>query len=152
MFSFKNQVDMKRNLLLMTGAMLLMMACTVMTACSNDDEVNDSGDPATGQTTRQLPKQADFIKTMTDVGYLKCDKVDNSWYIKADYHGPEMRYDGGNIFYLYDLPTEYQKEDLKVNATLDCYTFKHFDERVEIARFAGYDYYDAVLKQIEIAE
>ena len=143
---------MKKKLFLVVGAMLLMMAGTVMTACSNDDEVNASGDPVTGKTTRQLPKQADFIQTMTDVGYIKCDPVDNSWYIKADYHGPEIRIDGGNIFYLYDLPTEYQKEGLKVNATMDCYTFRHFDERVEITIYAGFDYYDAVLKQIEIEE
>ena len=94
----------------------------------------------------------DYIKTMTDVGYLWCDKVDNTWYIKADYNGPEIHYDGGNIFYLYDLPAEYQKEGLKVNATLDCYTFRHFDEDVVVTIFAGWDYYDAVLKQIEIVE
>ena len=89
---------------------------------------------------------------MTDVGYLCCDNVDNTWYIKADYNGPEIHYDGGNIFYLYDLPAEYQKEGLKVNATLDCYTFRHFDEDVVVTIFAGWDYYDAVLKQIEIVE
>ena len=93
-----------------------------------------------------------FIKTMTDIGYLKLDKENNSWWIKAPCHGPEIRYDGGNIFYLYDLPEEYQKEGLKVKATLDCYTFRHFDERVEIVTYAGYDYYDAVLKNIEIVE
>jgi hypothetical protein len=39
-----------------------------------------------------------------------------------------------------------------VNATLDCYTFRHFDEDVVVTIFAGWDYYDAVLKQIEIVE
>lgn len=143
---------MKRNLNFVIGAMLLMMAGTMMTACSSDDDVVKPETPVSGYGTRQLPKQADFVKTMTDVGYLWCDKVDNTWYIKADYHGPEILCDGGNIFYLYDLPAEYQKEGLKVNATLDCYTFRHFDEDVVVTIFAGWDYYDAVLKQIEIVE
>ena len=142
---------MKKNLLLMVVAILLLMAGTVMSACSSDDDVASPEVPETGNGTRQLPKQADFIMTMTDVGYLKCDKVDNTWYIDAPYHGPEIRFDGGNMFYLYDLPEEYKKENLKVQATLDCYTFHHFDEQVEIIIYAGYDYYDAVLKQIEIA-
>jgi hypothetical protein len=73
-------------------------------------------------------------------------------YIESPYQGPEVRYDGGSIYYLFDLPKEYQKEGLKVKATLDCYTFLHFDEYVEVTVIAGYDYYDAVLKQIEIAE
>jgi hypothetical protein len=143
---------MKKKLFFVMGAMLLTMAGTVMTACSSNDEVVTPETPATPHPTRQMPKQANFIKTMTDVGYLMCDQVDNSWYIKADYHGPEIHYDGGNIFYLYDLPEEFQKEGLKVNATLDCYTFRHFDEFVEVTMFAGYDYYDAVLKEIKIVE
>ena len=143
---------MKKNLYIMMGGMLMMITSMMMTACSSDDDVVENEPPVTDHPTRQLPKQADFIQTMTDIGYIKCDPVDNSWYIKAPYHGPEIRIDGGNIFYLYDLPTEYQKEGLKVNATLDCYTFRHFDERVEITIYAGYDYYDAVLKQIEIVE
>ena len=136
---------------------LLMALVSVFTlsfsSCSSDDDVVTPEVPeTTSHSTRQLPNQADFIKTMTDIGYLKLDKEDNSWWIKAPYHGPEIRYDGGNIFYLYDLPEEYQKEGLKVKATLDCYTFRHFDERVEIVRYAGYDYYDAVLRDIEIVE
>ena len=43
-------------------------------------------------------------------------------------------------------------ESLKVKATLDCYIFHHFDESVEITILGGWDYYDAVLKQIEILE
>lgn len=143
---------MKKNLFLMMGGMLLMIAAMVITGCSKDDDVVEKETPVTDHATRQLPKQADFIQTITDIGYLKCDKSDNSWWIDAPYHGAEIRYDGGNIFYLYDLPKEYQKEGLKVKATLDCYTFRHFDERVEITICAGYDYYDAVLKQIEIVE
>ena len=143
---------MKRNLFFVMGAMLMMTAGTMMTACSNDDEVVTPETPAASHSTRQLPNQANFVKTVTEEGYLWCDKVDNTWYIQADYHGPEIHYDGGTIFYLYDLPAEYQKEGLKVNATLDCYTFHHFDESVEITILAGWDYFDAVLKQVEIVE
>ena len=140
---------MKKTVLIL---MSVLLSVGTFSACSSDDEVATPEVPETSHSTRQLPKQADFIMTMTDIGYLKLDKEDNSWWIKAPYHGPEIRYDGGNIFYLYDLPEEYQKEGLKVKATLDCYTFRHFDERVEIVTYAGYDYYDAVLRDIEIVE
>lgn len=145
---------MKKYLFFVMGAMLLLMAGTMVTACSsdNDDDVENPGSSATGHPTRQMPSQANFIKTVTDTGYLKCDKTDNTWYINAPYNGPEIRYDGGSVYYLFDLPKEYQKEGLKVKATLDCYTFRHFDENVEVSILAGYDYFDAVLKQIETAE
>ena len=143
---------MKKKLLFMMSAMLLLMAGTVMTACSSDDDAVVSESSATGHSTRQLPNQANFIKTMTDVGYLRCDKEDNTWYIDAPSQGSEIVYDGGSFYYLYDLPKEYQKDGLKVKATLDCYSFRHFDEDVVVTVIAGYDYYDAVLKQIEIAE
>ena len=143
---------MKKKLCIIMSAMLLMLAGTVMTACSSDDDIDTPGTSATGHPTRQLPQLADFIKTVTDMGYLMCDKVDNTWFIKSPYHGQEIRYDGGNIYYLYDLPVEYQKEGLKVKASLDCYTFLHFNERVEHMWYAGYDYYDAVLRDIEIVE
>ena len=143
---------MKRNLFFVMGAMLMMTAGTMMTACNNDDEVVTPETPAASHSTRQLPNQANFVKTVTEEGYLWCDKVDNTWYIQADYQGPEIHYDGGTIFYLYDLPAEYQKEGLKVKATLDCYIFHHFDEKEVIIKYAGWEYYDAVLKQIEIAE
>ena len=56
------------------------------------------------------------------------------------------------MYYLFDLPEDYQKEKLKVRVVLDCYTFRHFDEKVEITIYAGYDYYAAVLKQVEVVE
>ena len=143
---------MKKKLLFIVGAMLFMLVGTVLTACSSDNDVDTPNSSATGHSTRQKPKQVNFIKTVTDVGYLRCDKEDNTWYIESPYQGPEVRYDGGSIYYLFDLPKEYQKEGLKVKATLDCYTFLHFDEYVEVTIIVGYDYYDAVLKQIEIAE
>lgn len=64
----------------------------------------------------------------------------------------EIMNDGGSMYYLYDLPKEYQKSGLKVKVTLDCYTFRHFDEKVVIDMYAGYDYYDTVLKEIEVVE
>ena len=143
---------MKKYLFFMMSVMLLLMADMVMTACRNDDEVVAPNVSETDQQTRQMPNQADFVQTITDIGYLKCDKVDNTWYIMADYHGSEIYYDGGDIFYLYDLPAEYQKEGLKVKATLDCYIFRHFGEDLEITMYGGYNYFDAVLKGIEIAE
>ena len=143
---------MKKKLLFIVGVMLFMLVGTVLTACSSDNDVDTPNSSATGHSTRQKPKQVNFIKTVTDVGYLRCDKEDNTWYIESPYQGPEVRYDGGSIYYLFDLPKEYQKEGLKVKATLDCYTFLHFDEYVEVTIIVGYDYYDAVLKQIEIAE
>lgn len=143
---------MKKKLLFVVGAMLFMMVGTVLTACSSDNDVDTPNSSATGHPTRQVPNQASFIKTVTDAGYLRCDKQDNTWYIESPYQGPEIAYDGGSIYYLFDLPKEYQKEGLKVKATLDCYTFLHFDEIIEVTVIMGYDYYDAVLKQIEIAE
>ena len=143
---------MKKYLLFVVSAMLFMMVGTVLTACSSDDDAVTSSPSATGHPTRQVPNQASFIKTVTDVGYLRCDRQDNTWYIDSPYQGLEIAYDGGSIYYLFDLPKEYQKEGLKVKATLDCYTFLHFDEYVEVTIIVGYDYYDAVLKQIEIAE
>ena len=143
---------MKKKCLFIVGAMLFMLVGTILTACSSDNDVDTPNSSATGHSTRQKPKQVNFIKTVTDVGYLRCDKEDNTWYIESPYQGPEVRYDGGSIYYLFDLPKEYQKEGLKVKATLDCYTFLHFDEYVEVTIIVGYDYYDAVLKQIEIAE
>lgn len=143
---------MKKNLLLVVGAMLFMMVGTVLTACSSDDDAVTSSPSATGHPTRQMPEQANFIKTVTDLGYLWCDKTDNTWYIDSPYQGSEVVYDGGSIYYLFDLPKEYQKEGLKVKATMDCYTFRHFDEDIEVTIIAGNNYYDAVLKQIEIAE
>ncbi len=132
--------------------MSVLLSLGTFCACSSDDDIDTPENSATGHPTRQMPALADFIKTVTDTGVLMCDKADNTWFIKSPYHGQEIRYDGGNIYYLYDLPVEYQKEGLKVKASLDCYTFLHFNERVEHMWYAGYEYYDAVLRDIEIVE
>ena len=133
---------------MMMSAMLLMMAGTVMTACSIDDNA------VINPKTSQLPKQEDFIKTVTEIGYIRYDPYDNTWIIDVPTPVPpgEVLIDGGTFYYLYDLPEEYQKKGLKVKATLDVYIFHHFDEKEVIIKYAGWEYYDAVLKQIEIAE
>ena len=103
-------------------------------ACSSDDDVTIPEVPETGLETRQLPKQADFIKTVTEIGYIKCDTWDNTWIIDVpspEAHG-EIYIDGGSFYYLYDLPQEYQKKGQKVKATLDAYTFRHFGEKIEV--------------------
>ena len=146
---------MKKVFLFVMSAVLLMTAGMVTTGCSSDDDnvaTPTPEAPVPGHATRVLPKQVDFIKTVTDTGILRCDKADNSWYIDSPYDGPEIMNDGGSMYYLYDLPKEYQKSGLKVKVTLDCYTFRHFDEKVVIDMYAGYDYYDTVLKEIEVVE
>lgn len=145
---------MKKTLFIMLGVMLLILAGTVMTACSSDDDVATPEVPETDHVTRQLPKQADFIKTVTEIGYVKCDIWDNTWIIDVpspEAHG-EIYIDGGTFYYLYDLPEGYQKKGLKVKATLDAYIYRHFGEEIGVISYYGWEYYDAVLKQIEIVE
>lgn len=145
---------MKKKFYSMIGVMLLMLAGTVMMACGNDDNAATPEVPITVHKARQLPKQADFVKTVTEIGYITCDPEDDTWIIDVPLPvAPgEVLIDGGTFYYLYDLPKEYQKKGLKVKATLDAYIFHHFDEEVEITIYAGWDYYDAVLKEIEIVE
>ena len=128
--------------------MSVLLSLGTFCACGNDDNA------VINPKTSQLPKQADYIKTVTEIGYIKCDPEDNTWIIDVPTPVPpgEVLIDGGTFYYLYDLPEEYQKKGLKVKATLDVYIFRHFDEKEVIIKYAGWDYYDAVLKQIEIAE
>ena len=143
---------MKKNLSIILG---MLISFGMFSACDNDDNAVTRVVSETAQETRQMPKQADFIKTVTEIGYIKCDPDDNTWIIEVPFPVPpgEILIDGaGTFYYLYDLPKEYQKKDLKVKATLDAYTYRHFGELEEITIYAGWDYYDAVLKQIDIAE
>ena len=143
---------MKKNLFVILG---MLISFGMFSACDNDDNAVTRVVPETGQVTRQLPKQADFIKTVTEIGYIKCDPEDNTWTIDVPFHvqpGEILIDEAGTFYYLYDLPKEYQKIGLKVKATLDAYIYRHFGEKEEITIYAGWDYYDAVLKQIEIAE
>ena len=145
---------MKKTLFIMLGAMQMLLVGTVMMACSSDDDVATPEVPKSGHETRLLPEQADFIKTVTEIGYIKSDIWDNTWIIDVPLpvaHG-EIYIDGGTFYYLYDLPEEYQKKGLKVKATLDAYTFRHFGEKIEVISYVGWEYYDAVLKQIEIVK
>ena len=128
--------------------MSVLLSLGTFCACGNDDNA------VINPKTSQLPKQADFIKTVTEIGYMTCDAEDGTWIIDVPTPVPpgEVLIDGGTFYYLYDLPEEYQKKGLKVKATVDAYTFRHFDEKVEITTYAGYEYYDAVLRDIEIVE
>ena len=147
---------MKKNLLF-TMSVVLLMAGMVTTACSSDDDdvittkTPDSSDTsATNETTRQLPKQTDFIKTVTETGYLHYKE--GSWFICVPLICPpgEIMIDAsGTLYCLYDLPEEYQKEGLWVKATMDAYTYRHFNEDVMLVCYGGFTYYDAVIKQIE---
>lgn len=142
---------MKKNLCVIFG---MLISFGMFGSCDNDDNAIIPVVPESGQETRQMPKQADFIKTVTEIGYITCDPDDNTWIIDVPTPVPpgEVLIDGGTFYYLYDLPEEYQKKGLKVKATLDVYIFHHFDEKEVIIKYAGWEYYDAVLKQIEIAE
>lgn len=142
---------MKKNLCIIFG---MLISFGMFGSCGNDDNATIPLVPETGQETRQMPKQEDFIKTVTEIGYIRYDPYDNTWIIDVPTPVPpgEVLIDGGTFYYLYDLPEEYQKKGLKVKATLDVYIFHHFDEKEVIIKYAGWEYYDAVLKQIEIAE
>ena len=60
---------MKKTVLIL---MSVLLSIGMFSACSSDDDVVTPEVPeTTSHSTRQLPKQADFIKTMTDIGYLK---------------------------------------------------------------------------------
>lgn len=96
---------MKKNLLFVMGAMLLLMGSMVITACSSDEEEVTSIEPETEHATRRLPKQADYVKTVTDIGYLMCDKEDNTWIIHIPV--PDAPGEMGTLCFLFDLPEEY---------------------------------------------
>ena len=113
---------MKRNLLFTMGAMLLM-AGTVTTACSSDDDVitpteqTAELDAATKGDGTQLPDAADFIKTVSDTGYVHSYFDEGFWYVKASL--PEepgvIYYDGGICYFMYNLP-----EDFKIDGKIPC--------------------------------
>ena len=152
---------MKRNLLFTMGAMLLM-AGTVTTACSSDDDVitpteqTAELDAATKGDGTQLPDAADFIKTVSDTGYVHSYFDEGFWYVKASL--PEepgvIYYDGGICYFMYNLPDEFKQERLKVKFTGDMYECKELDKNGDgmETMLAGYKYYDVVIKSIEIVE
>ena len=73
----------KKKLSIMMSAMLLMMDSTVMMACSVDD--NALINPKTDHKTGQLPKQADFVKTVTEIGYITCDTDEDGVVVYTTY-------------------------------------------------------------------
>ncbi len=152
---------MKRNLLFTMGAMLLM-AGTVTTACSSDDDVitpteqTAELDAATKGDGTQLPNAADFIKTVSDTGYVHSYFDEGFWYVKASL--PEepgvIYYDGGICYFMYNLPEDFKIDGKKVKFTGDAYECKDIDKNGDglCSSLAGYEYYDVVIKEIEIVE
>ena len=152
---------MKRNLLFTMGAMLLM-AGTVTTACSSDDDVitpteqTAELDAATKGDGTQLPDAADFIKTVSDTGYVHSYFDEGFWYVKASL--PEepgvIYYDGGICYFMYNLPEDLKIDGKKVKFTGDAYECKDIDKNGDglCSSLAGYEYYDVVIKEIEIVE
>ena len=152
---------MKRNLLFTMGAMLLM-AGTVTTACSSDDDVitpteqTAELDAATKGDGTQLPDAADFIKTVSDTGYVHSYFDEGFWYVKASL--PEepgvIYYDGGICYFMYNLPEDFKIDGKKVKFTGDAYECKDIDKNGDglCSSLAGFEYYDVVIKEIEIVE
>lgn len=152
---------MKRNLLFTMGAMLLM-AGTVTTACSSDDDVitpteqTAELDAATKGDGTQLPDAADFIKTVSDTGYVHSYFDEGFWYVKASL--PEepgvIYYDGGICYFMYNLPEDFKIDGKKVKFTGDAYECKDIDKNGDglCSSLAGYEYYDVVIKEIESVE
>lgn len=152
---------MKRNLLFTMGAILLM-AGTVTTACSSDDDVitpteqTAELDAATKGDGTQLPNAADFIKTVSDTGYVHSYFDEGFWYVKASL--PEepgvIYYDGGICYFMYNLPEDFKIDGKKVKFTGDAYECKDIDKNGDglCSSLAGYEYYDVVIKEIEIVE
>ena len=152
---------MKRNLLFTMGAMLLM-AGTVTTACSSDDDVitpteqTAELDAATKGDGTQLPDAADFIKTVSDTGYVHSYFDEGFWYVKASL--PEepgvIYYDGGICYFIYNLPEDFKIDGKKVKFTGDAYECKDIDKNGDglCSSLAGYEYYDVVIKEIESVE
>lgn len=152
---------MKKNFMFTMCAMLLM-AGTVTTACSSDDDVitpteqTAELDAATKGDGTQLPDAADFIKTVSDTGYVHSYFDEGFWYVKASL--PEepgvIYYDGGICYFMYNLPEDFKIDGKKVKFTGDAYECKDIDKNGDglCSSLAGYEYYDVVIKNIEIVE
>ena len=144
------------------SAMLLMMAGTVMMACTSDNEVivpeeqvPEDETTAKGEETT-LPDASDFIKVVSDTGYMSYDADEEFWYVDTPLASPDpnvVMIDGGTAYYMYDLPEEYKVKGLKVKFTGDAYKFKADKNGDDICHsIGGYEYYDVVVKEIEIVE
>ena len=152
---------MKRNFFFTMGAML-MMAGMVMTACSSDDDVitpteqTAEQDADTKGDGTQLPDAADFIKTVSDTGYVHSYFDEGFWYVKASLPAEPgvLYYDGGICYFMYNLPEDLKIDGKKVKFTGDIYECKDIDKNGDglCSSLAGYEYYDVVIKEIEIVE
>lgn len=153
---------MKKNLLFAMGAMSLMMAGTVMMSCSNDDKLvipeqqNAEEETTVRGSETQLPDATAFIKEITDTGYILSYDDEGFWYVDTPLpEEPGVIYiDGGICYFMYNLPDEFKQERLKVKFTGDMYECKELDKNGDGMRtmLAGYEYYDVVIKSIEIVE
>lgn len=140
----------------------MLMAGTVMTACSSDDEVIAAVEKEAGQDVvtkggeALLPNAADFVKVVADTGYLRYNSDEGFWCIDASL--PEIPgavyVDGGICYFMYNLPEEFMKSGLKVKFTGDAYQCKDIDKNGDgnAILLGGYEYYDVVIKDIEIVE
>ena len=153
---------MKKSIMFTMGAMLLMMAGTVMMSCSNDDEVinpeqqNAEEETAARGSETQLPDASAFIKEVTDTGYILSYGDEGFWYVDTPLPvEPGVTYiDGGICYFMYNLPEDFKKSGLKVKFTGDMYECKELDKNGDgmETMLAGYKYYDVVIKDIEIVE
>ena len=151
---------MKRNVVMM---MSLLLSFGMFSACSNDDDVNVPEQQVPGLETAargsdmQLPDAADLIKEITATGYIRPYDNEGFWFVNAPLPEPEpgvVYFDGGICYFMYNLPDEFKKEGLKVKFTGDAYTCKELDKNGDgnTMTYAGYEYYDVVVKQIEVIE
>ena len=150
---------MKKELLFMVVAMLLM---TGMTACSSDDDVvvqkqqNEAlADPANEGETR-LPDAANFIREVTETGHVRFYGDEGLWVLDASLPVPEgeVLIDGGIRYFMYNLPEAFRQEGLKVKFTGDVYQCMEIDKNGDgiCTMLGGYEYYDVVVKEIEVVE
>ena len=152
---------MKQKVLLMMVAMMMVMAGTMTTACSSDDDVVTSKEQnaeqvATKGSEAQLPDVGDFIKTVTDTGNMYYNANEGCWYVSALLPVPEgeILIDGGICYFMNDLPDEFKKDGLKVKFTGDVYECKDIDKNGDgtAIMLGGWEYYDVVIKDIQLAE
>ena len=152
---------MKQKMLFMTVAMMMVMAGTMTTACSSDDDVvtpkeQNAEQVATKGSEAQLPDVGEFIKTVTDTGHMYYNANEGCWHVSALLPVPEgeILIDGGICYFMNNLPDEFKKDGLKVKFTGDVYECKDIDKNSDGTAIilGGWEYYDVVIKDIQLAE
>lgn len=152
---------MKQKMLFMTVAMLMVMAGTMTTACSSDDDVvtpkeQNAEQVATKGSEAQLPDVGEFIKVISDTGYMRYNAFEGCWFIDTPLptSGDYIPIDGGICYYVYNLPEEFKTSGLMVKFTGDAYECKELDKNGDGLEniIGGEIYYDVVIKDIQLAE